>query len=105
MLLFPSSVSRYPYSSTDAHHKVTYGTPQTLSCKYAKKEQVVSDQNGQIFQTVAWLQFPAGTTISKKDKIILPDSTTGVVEIVIPVLYPHNGTAMCVEVYLSEESL
>lgn len=102
---FPSTVTRYPYSSKDAHHKVTYGTSASLSCNYSKKDQVVSGQNGKDILTAVWLQFPAGTSISEKDKIVLPDGTTGPVVLVIPVHYPHNGNPLCVEAYLGKESV
>ena len=102
-MYFPSTVIRYPYASKDAHHKITYGTSASLSCKYSKKTQIVSDQSGKDILTIAWIQFAAGTSINEHDKIVLPDGTTAPVKLVIPVKYPHSGVAMCVEVYLGTE--
>lgn len=104
-MYFPSTVTRYPYSSKDAHHKITYGTAVSLPCKYSKKTQIVSDQSGKDILTIAWLQFAAGTSVNERDKIVLPDGTTAPVKLVIPVKYPHTGVAMCVEAYLGKESI
>jgi hypothetical protein len=105
-MFFPSTVTLYPYVSKDAHHKITYSTtPSYPSCKYAKKDQVVKDENGKDILTVAWLQFPIGTSISKNDKIVLPDGTTAPALPPRIIHYPHNGLETCIEVYLGKESI
>lgn len=105
-MLFPSTVIGYPASSIDAHHKITYGTAQSLSCRYAKKDQLTKDSNGNDVLTIAWVQFPLGTTVSKNDKIVLPDGTTAPI-VMSPrtIHYPHNDEEMCIEVYLGKESI
>jgi hypothetical protein len=105
-MFFPSTVTLYPAISKDDHHKITHSdTPSYPSCRYAKKLQVVNDQNGKELLTTAWLQFPLGTSVSVDDKIILPDNTTAPVVAMRIIHYPHNGVEMCIEVYLGKESV
>lgn len=104
-MFFPATVTLKPCISTDAHHKHTYGSSFSPSCKYAKKDQVVKDQMGADLLTVAWLQFPLGTSVSVDDQMILPDNTNAPVVLVRTIHYPHNGLEMCTEVYLGKESV
>lgn len=105
-MLFLSTVTRKPFASEDTHHKMTYGTSQSLSCRYSKKGQIVKDQHGKDVLTVGWVQFPKGTTVTKNDQIILPDGTTAPIVTEPRVIhYPHNGAEMCIEVYLGKESI
>ena len=96
-------MTRYPYSSKDAHHKITYGTALTLTCKYAKLSKIITDQNNKEVLAVAWTQFPAGTTILQDDKIVLPDGTYSKI-VRIREINDHVGRAVCVDVYYGEES-
>lgn len=75
-MFFPAQVTIYPYNSTDAHHKVTYGTPVTQSCKYSQVLKTLKDSNGTEIITTGWLMFPPNISISEKDKIVLPDGKT-----------------------------
>ena len=102
---FPSVITLKPWISTDSRHKHTYGVPASLVCKYSQKEQIIKDQKGTDLLTIAWLQFPLGTSISVDDQIILPDNTTAPIVLVNQVHYPHTGLEMCVEVYLGKESV
>lgn len=105
MTFFPSTVTLKPAASVDAHHKVTYGTSSTPSCRYAKKDQVIRDNGNNDILTIAWVQFPLGTSVSKNDQIVLPDGTTGPVVLTQLIHYPHTGAEMCIEVYLGKESI
>ena len=98
-MYFPATVTRYPYSSKNAHHAVTYGTPGTLSCKYSKVHEIIKDQNGEDVLTSAWLQFPKGTVINDDDKIVLPDGSTAPI-VKNDVILNHMNREVCVEVYL-----
>ena len=102
--MFPSQVTRYPYVSKDAHHKVTWGTPETLYCKYAKLSKMVEGQNGKAVLAVAWTQFPNGTSIDYDDKIILPDGSFSKI-VRNHSIHDHVGRAVCVEVYYGEYSI
>jgi len=103
-MYFPSSVTRYPYSSKDAHHKVTWGTSATLTCKYAKMSKKIEDSNGNEVLTVAWASFPAGTSINYDDKIVLPDGSFSKI-VKIHSINDHMGRAVCVDVYFGEGSI
>jgi hypothetical protein len=102
--VYPSTVTRYPYASKDAHHKITYGTSASLTCKYAKVSKIITDSNNKEVLAVAWTQFPAGTTINPDDKIVLPDGTYSKI-VRIHAIHDHVGRANCVDVYYGEESL
>ncbi len=102
--MFPSSVTRYPFSSKDGHHKITYGTPATLTCKYAKMSKIIQGQGGKDVLAVAWTQFPAGTSINSDDKIVLPDGSYSRI-VKIHNINNHIGTAVCVEVYYGAEGI
>jgi len=97
-------VTRYPYASKDAHHAITYGTAETLACKYAKMSKLIQDSNNEEVLTVAWTQFPAGTTIGYEDKIVLPDGSYSRIARIHRV-HNHLGTEVCVETYYGGESL
>lgn len=102
--MFPSQVTRYPYVSKDDHHKITYGTPSTLNCKYAKLSKTVTGNNGKAVLAVAWTSFPAGTIIDPDDKIVLPDGSFS--EIVLNhEIHNHVGVDKCVDVYYGEGSI
>jgi hypothetical protein len=103
-MFFPSTVTRYPYASKDAHHKVTWGTPETLSCKYAKLSKKIDSQNDQEVLAVAWTQFPAGTSVNYDDKIVLPDGSFSKIVKIYPI-HNHMGREICVEVYYGEGSI
>jgi len=96
-MFFPATVTLKPCTSRDSHHKPTYGTSQSPSCRYVKKTETIDND----VLTVAWLQFPPATVINKDDLITLPDSTTAPVTLVIPV-YTPNQILVCVEVYLGK---
>ena len=102
--MFPSSVTRYPYASKDAHHAITYGTAATLTCKYAKMSKLVTGQNNNEVLAVAWTQFPASTTIGYNDKIVLPDGTFSKI-VKIHRINNHIGIEQCVEVYYGEGAI
>jgi hypothetical protein len=102
--MFPSSVTRYPYSSKDAHHKITYGNSSTLSCKYAKISKIITDQDGKDVLAVAWTQFPAGTSIHPDDKIVLPDGTYSKI-VKIHHINNHVGIEKFIDVYYGGESI
>ena len=102
--MFPSVVTRYPYLSKNAHHKITYGTPETLDCKYAKLSKMIEGQNGKSILAVAWTSLPDGTTINYDDKIILPDGTFSKIAL-IRAIHNHVGTEKCVDVYYGEASI
>lgn len=105
-MYFPSTVTLYPFVSEDGHHKMTYGTSSTPSCRYAKKDQILKDKAGKDVLTVGWVQFPLGTPCSKNDKIVFPDGTTGpIVQASRTIHYPHTGAEMCIEVYVGKESI
>lgn len=105
-MFFPSTVTRYPAVSKDAHHKITYGEAQELPCRYAKKDKILKDQNGNDVLTIAWIQFPRGTELSKDDKLVLPDGTTSPI-VIGPwtIHFPHTGAEMCIEVCLGKEAV
>lgn len=102
--MFPSTVTRYPCSSKDAHHKVTYGTSVSLTCKYAKLSKMVTDQNSNEVLAVAWTQFPALTTINYDDKIVLPDGSFSKI-VLIHRINNHMGIEKFVDVYYGEGSI
>lgn len=102
--MFPSQVVRHPYVSKDSHHKVTYGTPNTLACKYAKLSKMVEGQNGKAVLAVAWTSFPDGTVIGYDDKIVLPDSSFSKI-VLIHKIHNHIGVEKCVDVYYGEGSI
>jgi hypothetical protein len=102
---FPSTVTRYPYVSKDAHHKVTWGTPASLSCQYAKVSKIITDSNNKEVLAVAWTKFPAGTSIHPDDKVVLPDGSFSKIVKIHNANYPHTGSPLCVEVYYGEGSL
>ncbi len=102
--MFPSLVTRYPYVSKDAHHKITWGTPETLSCRYAKFSKKVEDQNGNEVLSVAWTSFPAGTSINDNDKVVLPDGSFSKI-VLIRKIHDHMGRDICTDVYYGEGSI
>ena len=102
--MFPSQVTRHPYVSKDGHHKITWGTPGTLSCKYAKMSKIITDQNNKEVLAVAWTQFPKGTSIHPDDKIVLPDETFSKI-VKIHAINDHMGRPVCVDVYYGEGSI
>jgi len=102
-MFYPSTVTRYPYLNKNAHHKVTYGTAVTLSCKYAEKSEKIQDQNGDEILTSAWLMFPAGAVINFDDKVILPDGESQKV-VTVHRIRNHMGREICVEAYLTKGS-
>lgn len=102
--MFPASVTRYPYVSKDAHHKVTWGVPETLPCRYAKLSKLVTDQNNQEVLAIAWTQFPAGTSVNYDDKIVLPDGSFSKIALVHHI-NDHVNRPVCVDVYYGEGSL
>lgn len=99
-MFFPSTVTRHPYVSKDAHHKITWGTPETLSCKYAKISKKIENDT----LITAWTSFPAGTSIHPDDKIVLPDGTFSKI-VQIREINNHMGYPVCVDVYYGEESI
>lgn len=102
--MFPSTVTRYPYSSKDADHKITYGASASLVCKYAKLSKLVTGQDDKEVLAVAWTQFPAGTIIGYNDKIVFPDGTFSRI-VKINRIHNHIGIEQCVEVYYGEASI
>jgi hypothetical protein len=100
-LFFPSSVTRYPYSSKDAHHAVSYGTAATLTCKYAKISKKIEDANGNEILSVAWTSFPPGTSVNMDDKIVLPDGTYPKI-VKIHAVHDHMGNNVCTDVYYGD---
>lgn len=103
-MFFPSVVTRYPYASKNAHHKVTYGNSSQLSCKYAKLSKLIQDTNGNSVLAVAWTMFPAGTSLNYDDKIVLPDGTFSKIIKIHPI-NNHMGIPVCVNVYYGEGSI
>ena len=101
---FPSTVTRYPYASKDAHHKITWGTAGTLSCKYAKISKIITDANNKEVLAVAWTSFPKYTVINPDDKIVLPDGTFSKI-VKIHAINTHTGKPVCVDVYYGEGSI
>lgn len=67
------------YLSADGNGDEDYDTPQTVPCvvDQTKRQKVTS--SGRLETVVATLTFPRGLsfTISPKDRITLPDGTTG----------------------------
>ena len=102
--MFPSTVTRYPYVSKDAHHKITYGTSSSISCKYAKLSKQISGQDNTEVLAVAVTQFPAGTAIGYNDKIVLPDGSFSKI-VKINRINNHIGVEQCVEIYYGEDSI
>ena len=100
-MFFPSTVTLNPYASEDSHHKITYGAPRSPKCKYAKVSKLITGSNNQQFMTCAWVQFPPGTAVMEKDKIVLPDSTTSPIVSLVRVKNPSD-VEICVEVWLGE---
>lgn len=102
--MYPSQVTRYPYASKNAHHKVTYGTPETLNCKYAKMSKIVEGKGGKAVLAVAWTSFPAGIVINDEDKVVLPDGSFSEI-VLIRKINNHVGVPICVDVYYGEGSI
>ena len=102
--MFPSQVTRYPYASKNTHHKITYGTPETLDCKYAKMSKIVQSSNNKAVLAVAWTSFPAGTVINEEDKVVLPDGSFSEI-VLIHQINNHVGSPVCVDVYYGEGSI
>lgn len=98
--MFPSSVTIAHKQSIDAHHTITYGTAQTVSCRYQEMIEKVIDSNGAEVLSTAWLQFPAGTSIDYDSKITLPSNETPKI-VSINRIKNHLGIEVCVEVYLA----
>lgn len=103
-MFFPAEATRYPYSTKDAHHKITYGTPNTLRCIYTKISKIIHDNNGHAILAVAWTMFPKGTMVNYDDKIILPDGTFSPI-VSIHTINDHRGREVCVIVYYGEGSI
>lgn len=102
--MFPFQVTRHPYVSKDSYHKVTYGTPETIDCKYAKLSKMVEGKNGKAVKVVAWTSFPDGTVINYDDKIDLPDGSFSEI-VLIHKIHNHVGREVCVDVYYGEGSM
>lgn len=98
--MFPSTVTISHKQSIDAHHVVSYGTAQTVSCRYQEMQEKVIDSDGAEVLSTAWLQFPANTDISYDDKITLPSNATPKI-VSINRIKNHLGIEVCVEVYLA----
>jgi hypothetical protein len=98
--MFPSTVTIAHKQSIDAHHVVSYGTAQTVSCRYQEMQERVLDSNGAEVLSTAWLQFPAGTSIDYDSKITLPSNETPKI-VSINRIKNHLGIEVCVEVYLA----
>lgn len=100
MFLFPSTVSKQSVTSNDGFDDA-YGTASNVSCRYEKIEKLIEGKDQQ-FLTCAWVQFPAGTSIKKTDKITLPDGTATPIISLTHAKTPA-GVETCVEVWLGDE--
>ena len=101
-MYYPSKVTWEKYVSTDAHHNITYATPETPSCKYQEMIEKVNDQDGNEVIANAWLLFPPGISIGFNDRITLPDGTHQKI-VVINRIKNHMGKDVNVEIYLSKK--
>jgi hypothetical protein len=100
--MFPSSVTIAHKQSIDAHHVITYGTAQTVSCRYQEMITKITDQNGNEIMTSGWAQFPKEVSISEEDQITLPDGSKPKIA-TLQRIYDHLGRLSCTEIYLSKE--
>lgn len=67
-----------PFASVDGNGDETYGSPQTLTCVVDQTRKHKTTPSGRLDVVVATLTFPrGGLNIGPKDKITLPDGTTG----------------------------
>lgn len=101
-MYFPSSVTREPHVSKNAYHVVTYGAPQTLSCKYQSLSEKILDKNGEETLISAWLMFPASTSLNYDDRITLPDGSKPNIAKIMHI-NNHMGQEVCVEVFLTND--
>jgi hypothetical protein len=87
------TVTVYPWSSNNGYDDV-YGTGVSVSCYWEKIQRIVNSGNQQ-FLTSAFIQFPAGTPVTKKDRIVLSDGDTGAI------VSFYSGD-ICIEIWLGE---
>ena len=101
-MFYPSKVTWEKHISKNAHHQVTYETPQTPSCQYQELIQKVQDSNGEDVIATAWLLFPPSVAIDYNDRITLPDGTHQKI-VSVTRIKNHMGKDKNVEVYLSKK--
>jgi hypothetical protein len=82
-MIFSKTVQLEPKTSTDQHHKVTFGTASYPTCNYWERSKIIKS-NGKDILTIAHLYFPANTVINFADKITLNNGKSAPVVLIHP---------------------
>lgn len=98
---FAQSVEIEPFISTNKYHQNTYGTAITAPANVDYIKTV--DSNGKVIITSAWVALPAGTTVTEKSRITLPDDSKQYISSFSPVTNHRTGETHYIEVYVSKE--
>lgn len=73
-----TGVTHYPWTAADGDGDESFGTGVLVYCVLDQTRKQVSTPNGRVQAIVATLTFPrGGLNIGPKDKIVLPDGTSG----------------------------
>lgn len=93
------------YTSGDGDGDEDYASPVGVQCVIDQTRRQVSTASGRLLTTVATLTFPrGGLNINPKDRITLPDGTTGPLILESPgaVFDPVTGRGFITEVKIGE---
>jgi hypothetical protein len=100
-----SSVSHYAFLGANGDGDESYDDPVPVSCVLDQTRKQVSTPQGRLEAIVATLTFPrGGINIGPKDKIVLPDGTTGPLILDAPdaVFDPVTGRGFITTVRIGE---
>jgi hypothetical protein len=98
-------ISHYAWSSADGDGDESYGSAATIYGVVDQTRKQVSTPQGRVVAIVATLTFPrGGILIGPKDKMVLPDGTTGPLILDAPdaVFDPVTGRGFITTVRIGE---
>lgn len=76
---FKQTITIEPYSAMSAGGEPTYGASTTASCRIVQYEQKTIEVGGTPIVSSTQIYLPGDTTITKRDRITLPDGTKPVI--------------------------
>jgi hypothetical protein len=88
------------YDGTDAYNKPTYSSAVTYSCVLEQKTRLVRTPGGQEVMSKHLLTFVQPVEVGPKDRITLPDGSTGPILDVNGVMDSETERPFCTEVLL-----
>ncbi len=88
------------FDSYDGYGKPTYGSSETISCVLEQKTRFMRAPGGQEVVSKHCLTFVQPVEIGPKDRITLPDGSTGPILDIEGVMDSETSRAFCTEVTL-----